>query len=539
MHIYVLLALFAVLAITLTARLNRATKPAAFTVPAGIQSKVDEIMARNRALFGGYSMVLEDDGPGIPGSLDDLRGKTPEELTTILSVLDAHLRSLHQTEEGELRDLDEAEQTAFDTGVEIRDAIMARLDNHAKVSEIFRRRPESVKKVYENIRHGIDDNSGVLRLTNAEARDRALRVLDSREGGSHLKEDEKIQVDRLVRTSTDIARRVLVTENEHYREAWLKLVTNPHAAYTLTDDERNAIRAWEEYRAMSEGTNAAGGFGIPVFIDPSIILTAQGSGNPFLELASQKDVNTNAWKGVSSAGVSWSFDGEGTAVSDDSPTLAQPKVDVFTARGFIPYSIEVGEDYPGFASEMANLLSGGYDELLVDKFTRGSGTGEPMGIVTALDADTTVEVLLGTAGTLAAADIYNVWAKLPQRFRRKAAWLGAVDINNKIRQLGTANNFHATTVQLAAQSAEVLLGGQWYETPYMTDLTSTVHTNVAVVGDFTNYVIARRGGMNIELVPTLFDVTNNRPTGSRGWFAYARIGGGSANNQGFRLLNQT
>lgn len=291
---------------------------------------------------------------------------------------------------------------------------------------------------------------------------------------------------------------------------------------------------------MSEGTTSAGGYGIPVFIDPSIIMTAQGSGNPFLQLARQVDVNTNRWKGVSSAGVSWSFDAEASAVSDDSPALAQPAVDVFMARGFIPYSIEVGQDYPQFAAEMSTLLASGYDELLVDKFTRGSGSGEPQGIVTALDADTTVEVLLGTAGTLAAADIYNVWAKLGQRFRRGASWLGSVDINNKIRQLGTANNFHATTVQLSAASAEVLMNKQWYETPYMTDLTSSgVHTNVAVVGDFSNYVIARRGGMNVELVPTLFDITNNRPTGQRGWFAYARIGGGSANNQGFRLLNQT
>jgi HK97 family phage major capsid protein len=508
-------------------------------LPAAIASKVDEIMASARERFGHgvYFMELDDDGPAIPGSLDDLRSKTPEELNKLLTVLDAHLRALHQTEEGELRDLSEDEQAAFDTGVEIRDAIVTKLEKHAKVSEIFRKRPESVKRVYENIRHGMDASDGVLRMTEREARERALRVLGD---GKALRSDESEQVDRLIRTSSDIARRVIVTENEDYRSAWHKLVTNPHAAYTLTEDERNAVRGWEEYRAMSEGTNSAGGFGIPVFIDPSIILTAQGSGNPFLELASQKDVNTNAWKGVSSAGVSWSFDTEGSAVSDDSPTLAQPKVDVFTARGFIPYSIEVGEDYPGFAGEMAGLLSAGYDELLVDKFTRGSGTGEPMGIVTALDADTTVEVLLATAGTLAAADIYNVWAKLPQRFRRKASWLGAVDINNKIRQLGTANNFHATTVQLSAGSAEVLMNRQWYETPYMTDLTSSgVHTNVAVVGDFSNYVVARRGGMSVELVPQLFDVTNNRPTGQRGWFAYARIGGGSANNQGFRLLNQT
>jgi len=510
-------------------------------MPAAITSKVDEIMANARARFGHgvYLMKVDDENePVIPGSLDDLRGRTPEELNKLLLVMDAHLRSLHQTDEGELRELSEDEQSAFDTGMEIREAIVAKLDHHAKVSEIFRKRPEAVKKVYESIRHGLDDNAGVLRMTNAEAKDRALRVLG--EGRSFLSDDQAVQVDRLVRKSTDIARRLIVTENDDYREAFVKLVTNPNANLVLTEDERNAVRAWEEFRAMSEGTTTAGGFGIPVLIDPSIIMTAQGSGNPFLTLARQVDVNTNKWKGVSSAGVSWSFDAEAAAVSDDSPTLAQPSVDVFMARGFIPYSIEVGQDYPGFASEMSNLLTEGYNELLIDKFTRGSGTGEPMGVVTALDADTTVEVLLGTAGTLAAADVYNAYAQLPQRFRNKRNWLGSVEINNKIRQLGTANNFHATTVQLAAGSAEVLLGGQWYETPYMTDLTSNgIHTNVAVVGDFSNYVIARNGGMSVELVPTLFDVTANRPTGQRGWFAYARIGGGVVNAKGFRLLNQT
>ena len=65
---------------------------------------------------------------------------------------------------------------------------------------------------------------------------------------------------------------------------------------------------------------------------------------------------------------------------------------------------------------------------------------------------------------------------------------------------------------------------------------STSTQGYAVVGDFSNYLIARRSGMSVELVPQLFDVTNNRPTGQRGWFAYARIGGGSINDLGFRLL---
>jgi HK97 family phage major capsid protein len=242
-----------------------------------------------------------------------------------------------------------------------------------------------------NVGRDKDDAYGdVRRMPVAEARDKALRVLDDRNASANLASDQKVQVERMIRRNSDIARRILVTENEDYRTAWMKLVSDPHPI--LTQEEQRAVLAYNEYRAMSEGTTTAGGFGIPVFIDPSIILTAQGSGNPFLSLAKQVDVNTNIWKGVSSAGVSWAFQSEGVATNDNSPSLAQPTVQVYMARGFIPYSIEVGQDYPGFADEMQNLLGAGYDELLVDKFTRGSGVGEPNGIVTQLSANTNVRV---------------------------------------------------------------------------------------------------------------------------------------------------
>ena len=77
---------------------------------------------------------------------------------------------------------------------------------------------------------------------------------------------------------------------------------------------------------MGDFTTSAGGFGIPVFIDPSIILTAQESGNPFLSIAKQVTVNTTVWKGVSSAGVTWAFQTEAAAATDNSPSLAQPTV---------------------------------------------------------------------------------------------------------------------------------------------------------------------------------------------------------------------
>ena len=479
------------------------------------------------------------------GYPEELRGKTPEELAQFVDVLDAHLRSLHQTDEGELRDKTPDEQKAFDYGLKLRDLAITRIDEDRAVKEVFRRRPAAVKQAMAQIQYKSDDPYGdVRRMSVPEARDAALRILDDRNSAAHLRSDQKDEIDKQVRKSTDIARRILVTENDAYRTAWQKMVCHPMGHTLLDDDERHALRAYEEYRAMSEGTTTAGGFGIPVFIDPSIILTAQGTENPFLQLARQVDVNTNQWKGVSSAGVTWHFNyAEGSAVSDDSPTLAQPTVPVYMARGFLPYSIELGQDYPGFADEMATLLSAGYDELLVNKFTAGAGSGslEPLGILTGLSANTNVRVALTTGGTMGAGDPYKVWQALPQRFRRKASWLMSVATNNQIRQLGTANVYHAFTVNLPDDWADTLFRRAVYESPYMSDFTTSTSSTagIAVVGDFSNYLIARRGGMSVELVPMLFDVTNNRPTGQRGWFAYARIGGGSVNDLGFRLLTNT
>jgi HK97 family phage major capsid protein len=115
--------------------------------------------------------------------------------------------------------------------------------------------------------------------------------------------------------------------------------------------------------------------------------------------------------------------------------------------------------------------------------------------------------------------------------------MGSVDTNNKIRAFSTSDNFHARTVTLDEAMASTLMNRPFLENDYVPDFTAgTGSDDFLVVGDFQNYVVARRTGMSVELVPHLFGTTNNRPTGQRGWFAYARIGGNSVNDLGFRLL---
>lgn len=463
------------------------------------------------------------------------------ELRAKLKDIDADL--LRLADLGDTRALTDEEQDRWDDLTTERDAITPEFE---KLEERAARADEIRRKTYRTI-HGLPDpKSAVEELWGADvrrmdwrgARDGALRILEDREQSYALSSHQGDLLDGKVRSAreTDLARRIIVTENDHYRSAWHKMMTRGTTT-VLTPEEQTAMLRYEEYRAASEGTTTAGGFAIPVFIDPSVILTDQETDNPFLSIARQVNVNTNAWKGVSAAGVSWSFDTEGSAVSDDSVTIAQPSVTVYTARGFIPYSIEIGEDWPGFQAEMARLLAEGYDELLISKFSAGTGTNEPRGILTALDANTNVEITSTTDGAFGQEDIYKTWKALPQKYRRRASWMMSVDINNRIRQFGAANVYHAATVTLPAGAAEVLFNRPVYESPYFPDFSGTTGgENRLVVGDFSNYVVARRSGMNVELVPQLFDVTNNRPTGSRGWFAYARIGGNSVNDLGFRLL---
>jgi HK97 family phage major capsid protein len=463
------------------------------------------------------------------------------ELKSFLGACVADMRAIADTLSEERSVLTDDEQSRWGQLEEWVGAAKAQIERLEKIEAVAadaRSHHSSSPTIIQRVDTEVAD---VRYLKPGEARDKALAVLEG--AGKHLEAGAGDKVDRLLRSrdanvdGAHIARRLLVTENDDYRSAFVKLTTQAQPA--LTSDEARAVSAWNEFRAMSS-TDANGGFGVPVLIDPSIILTAQGSLNPFRAISRVETITTDEWKGVSSAGVSWSYDAEGSEVSDDAPTLAQPSVPVYTARGFIPYSIEIGQDYPGFAAEMARLLAEGYDELQAQAFATGSGSGQPTGIITALDANTNVEVKLTTAGTFDGAQINKVWAALPDRYKANATFVMSHNVGNAIATFGNGNNLSFVTVDLTGVVSTIRTRPAAFSSYFPDVPTSTTAAgNVLAVGDFRNYVIAERAGMEVELVPHLFGTTNGRPTGQRGWFAYARHGADSVNDLGFRLLVNT
>lgn len=373
----------------------------------------------------------------------------------------------------------------------------------------------------------------VRSASRSEIRDAALRISEK----AGLSAGQERHLERLLNTRNDvtdggeIAKRMVLTESDAYRSAFMKGVTQASPAYTAEE-----AAALNEFRTMSS-TDSAGGFGVPTLIDPSIILSSGAADAPILSLARVVTITTDNWKGVSSAGVSWSYDSELTEVSDDSPTLAQPSIDVYSARGFIPYSIEIGQDYPGFAEEMRRLLDQGYVDLVAKQSMTGT---TPVGIFTAIDATAGSEVSVTTDGALGAVDILKVWAALPERYRSRATWVMHTSVENEIRKFAADSDGAYYTVNLAAGGVGTLMGRPIVVSDYAPAFTGTTGAaNILVVGDFSNFVVAQRAGMTVELVPHLFGVTNGRPLGARGWFAYARHGFDSVNDAAFRLLQNT
>lgn len=372
---------------------------------------------------------------------------------------------------------------------------------------------------------------------------RARQILtDDEDGTLHLRDGQKTHVERLLRTNNgdtngaDLARLLVATENEHYRSAFPKLIAGRP---DFSPEEVRAIQQVDiAQRAMAIGTPAAGGYAVPVLIDPTIILTAQESPNDIMRLARVERITNDRWKGLTSAGMSWKWDGEAAPSNDNSPTVNSPEVLTKRADGFIPYSIEVEMDWPSFASDMAMLLEEGYSELVASTLTTGAGTGNvPMGIQAAIVAAGGITRQVATSATLAPADIYGLWADLPMKWRRRqsVAWMSSTSVENAIRQFGTTDpNF---SVNIKDENINSLFRREYVENDFMAAMPTGVSTAMlTILGDWKQFLIAQRMGMTVERIQMLFDPTNNRPTGQRGMVAYARLGSGLLVPQAFRAL---
>lgn len=364
-----------------------------------------------------------------------------------------------------------------------------------------------------------------------ELRARAISAVEKMPGATDtIRSAATDIIERWDDPDSNIAKLCLATSSPEYLRAWSKLASG--RGHMVSQEEQRALE-----RAMSL-TDNAGGYLVPFQLDPTVIITSNGSLNQIRQVARQVVATGDVWNGVSAGEVSWRWAAEGSEAGDNAPTFAQPTVPVHKADGFVPISIEAMEDAANVTAEVGRLLAFGKDTLEAAAFITGSGSGQPTGIVTAL-AGTSSEVAPTTAETFAAADIYKMDGALPARYRGSASWLAHRQTYNLVRNFDTEGGAQMWE-RIGNGMPPELLGRPALEAENMDatfDAAATANNYLMVFGDFSNYVIADRIGMTVEFIPQLFHTGNNRPSGQRGWYAYYRVGADSVNDGGLRMLN--
>jgi len=131
-------------------------------------------------------------------------------------------------------------------------------------------------------------------------------------------------------------------------------------------------------------------------------------------------------------------------------------------------------------------------------------------------------------------DLFAVDNVLPARARANgASWVMNRKTINTTRQMAASNYGSSFWANLAQDTPIQLLDHAQYEASSVLS-TTTTGTVLAVLGDFSRYLLIDRIGTQIEFVQNVVD-TNGVPTGTRGWVGYKRVGAAVDNVDSFRF----
>jgi len=479
----------------------------------------------------------------------DVLHKRLNELSDKRSEHIAELESITDAAAGEERSaLNEAEEVRF---AEVTAAIAA-VDGEIAAAEARAAELEGISARQSNAKRApvggmlsTPTPTEAARLTDTDARSAAVTMIEKNR--RFIKDDHRSNVIDLIENSERIggavARMALVTGSDDYFRGWSKYMTGNSMA--VTEAERAALsmgfdQKSPEERGMTSGTGNSGGYFVPVFIDPTQVITGAGSTNPFRQISTVKTIGPafGGWYGVTAAQVTAAWTTEASAAPDNTPTLSQPNIPVYMAEAFAAVSYQAFEDIADLAGDVLALFLDAKDNLEATAHASGTGSSQPTGISYAISTTAASRVYSTTSGQLGLVDAFALANALPERFAGSANlnWASHIAVANKLRQLAMAqNSANSVWTDMALGKPASLLGAPIRRAGSMAS-SLTTGQSVLLYGDFSRYYIIDRIGFSTEFIPNLFDTSSGRPTAQRGWMSHWRTGANAVDVNAFRIL---
>ena len=327
-------------------------------------------------------------------------------------------------------------------------------------------------------------------VTGKELISRSLNAVEYHNRRGLLADERAEEATRKAQGAPMIARHMLMTGHDDYIEAFRTYLNDP-------------MGEGQVVRANLLTSTATAGYLLPYVLDTQIILTNAGSTNPYRRISRVVQTTSNAWQGVSSAGVGVAWLAEGSAAADSGSAIAQIQVIPQKAASWVTGSFESMQD-TDYSDQLPTLLGDAKDIAEEAAFALGTGgstgpnAGQPYGIANSLSTAIGAQRVVaagGTAsgaffGTAGVADVYNLNAAVGPRFRLSpnVAWVANITTINRLRSLDQYGGSSFWT-NLGGGTPETLLGKPIYESPSLLAPAGTgtlaAGSAVAVFGDFS------------------------------------------------------
>jgi len=471
--------------------------------------------------------------------------RTVEEMASAISEMHTRLSEM-QAEAGvqPLDDDERAEWAALTDAIETIAGAKEEAEDRRKVVESLAAKPNarvehrSLAPIKSRLPEDLFDLTEYRQRTSSSEgqvalmRDGARKIADQ-VTFPHPKADRDkavTQLHRLIEQSGDdphFANLIIATSSPTYQRAFVKRATG--AADSMTPAERAAIAT------VGSGNLAAGGYMVPVILDPAVIPTSDGALNPLRQISRVETLTGagNTWNGVTSAGITLTRGpAEGSAISENTITFGQPTVTVQPVKGEVKFSVEAPEDQPRLLGELATVIQDARDMEEADSFVNGVGTTVyPEGVVYGLAATSDV----GTTGDgFDLADVTRLIGRLPDRFEPRARFLAHRSFYGAYEDLQAALG-GTSVADLAAGQQPRLKGYPRHNTSAMDSDYTITGNEVLLFGDFSNFLIVDKVGLAIQDAGFVRD-GNGALTGQRALFIHYRNSSVILVDNAFRLL---
>jgi len=262
-------------------------------------------------------------------------------------------------------------------------------------------------------------------------------------------------------------------------------------------------------KALSEGTDSAGGYLVPTEIKHELIKWANYKAVlfPLVRVMPVSSDSGNMPKAATGVNFTWSGSTENTSFTETDPTFGQVTWTVYLANGVTYMSRQVVNDSnPNIVNVVKELFAEALAEERDKMIAIGSGSSKPKGIYSETGLDS-----VAFGGAVSYAKLVELQYKLKQRYQKNAVWVMNSTIFGDVRAL-TDDNKMPIFVDGAINGQPPKILGK----AYVIDDNFPDHT--IFYGDLKHYIWFDREQLGIETTTTGGDTFKKHQVGLKVWF---------------------